>query len=74
MAWAYMPEFVNGYGPATGQTEQIKCPVIINLTQMYGAGNEPTAAEFERQCAINGVDLTNPITYNAGTTRSWIIK
>ena len=59
----------------TGMVCQTKCPIQVNLTQMFGAGNEPaTPEEFEHLCAINGVDLTKPQAYDEGTERSWIIN
>lgn len=57
---------------SANDTEQIKSPIIISLTKMYGAGNEPTAAEFERQCALNGIDLTKYHPRDTGTPRHWI--
>ena len=40
-----------------GANCEIKAPILINLTQMFGTGNEPTIAEFESQCALNGINL-----------------
>ena len=51
-----------------GMTCQVKIPLCVNLTQMFGEGNEPsTAAEFEALCSRNGIDLTQPQPYNEGT-------
>lgn len=48
-------------------------PVFIDLTVMFGAGNEPTTqAEFERICEINGIDLTTYQPYDEGSDR-WLI-
>ena len=55
-----------------GSTFDCKNLMAFDLTQMFGLGNEPTAAEFERICAINGIDLTTYQPYNAGTDR-WMI-
>ena len=55
-----------------GMITQTKAPILINLTQMFGAGNEPTKEEFESQCILNGIDLTTYQPYNEGTTREWI--
>lgn len=52
-------------------TCMVKCPVLVNLTQMYGAGNEPEVSEFERQCSVNGIDLTTALPYNSGELRIW---
>lgn len=69
----YVPEFIYQHGPSAGDTEQLKSLIVVNLTTMYGAGNEPTAAEFERQCALNGIDLTEAQAQTSGTLRWWII-
>ena len=55
-----------------GMIAQNKSPILINLTQMFGAGNEPTKEEFETQCLLNGIDLTQYHEYNEGTERGWI--
>ena len=47
--------------------------ISINLTNMFGAGNEPNLAEFEAQCALNGIDLTQYQPYDAGTERDWLL-
>ena len=45
---------------------------LFDLTLMFGAGNEPsTLAEFEAQCAKNGIDLNTYQPYNTGTERWW---
>lgn len=69
----YIP-FVGSYS-VSGLIAKVKSPVYIDLTLMFGAGNEPaTVEEFEHLCAINGVDLTKPQAYDEGTERSWIIN
>ena len=55
-----------------GMTAKTKAPYYINLTQMFGAGNEPSKAEFERICALNGIDLTTYQPYDTGSDR-WLI-
>ena len=56
-----------------GTTFDVKDFVAFDLTQMFGAGNEPTTvAEFERICAINGIDLTTYQPYDTGSDR-WLI-
>ena len=55
-----------------GMTCQVKIPLCVNLTQMFGAGNEPSsAAEFEALCTRNGIDLTQPQPYDEGTEVEW---
>lgn len=55
-----------------GMTVQCKSPILINLTQMFGAGNEPSKARFEALCAFNNIDLTVYHTYDEGTQLIWI--
>lgn len=55
----------------TGDTIYSKDPMVINLTQMFGAGNEPTKTEFERLCTLNNIDLTTYQPYNTGTKMIW---
>jgi hypothetical protein len=51
-----------------GMTTQVKAPIYINLTQMFGAGNEPsTVKEFERICRINNIDLETYHQYDTGS-------
>lgn len=52
----------------------LKAPLYIDLTAMYGAGNEPDLQTFENQCAKNGIDLTESHEQNdTGTQLWWII-
>ena len=56
-----------------GTTLEAKDFMMFDLTQMFGVGNEPTtAAEFERICKLNGIDLTTYQPYDAGSDR-WLI-
>ena len=55
-----------------GMTVQCKSPILINLTQMFGAGNEPSKARFEALCALNNIDLTVYHAYNEGTQQTWL--
>lgn len=51
-----------------------KCrnPILVDLTQMFGEGNEPTTVEeFRRQCEINGINLDSALPYDTGTEISW---
>ena len=50
-------------------------PQIIDLTLMYGEGNEPsTVDEFKRQCTLNGIDLSVYHTQDiTGTVIPWQI-
>ena len=67
----------NGTNPnvsvAVGDTVQVRNFLCINLTQMYGAGNEPLNVKtFELECLINGISLTTYQEYNTtGTQREW---
>jgi hypothetical protein len=59
---------------STGQTHECRRVNLIDLTLMFGAGNEPaTAEEFEQMCMKNGVDLTQAQPYDAGTPLTWIV-
>lgn len=72
----YRPLFPNLRTSSVGTVgliAQFRNPIFINLTTMYGAGNEPSLAEFERQCALNGIDLTQYQPQDSGTVRSWYI-
>ena len=66
---------VRGYTGSSSDNGAITIEVgnvmMIDLTLMYGAGNEPTVAEFEQQCALNHIDLTQYQSYNAGTQMTW---
>ena len=54
-----------------GMTAQCKSPILINLTQMFGAGHEPSKTRFEALCAFNNIDLTVYHPYDEGTTLTW---
>lgn len=56
-----------------GMTASCRNPIYINLTQMFGTGKEPNLEEFEAQCALNGIDLTQYQPYDAGTERDWLL-
>lgn len=58
-----------------GNTVKCKAPIMVDLTKMFGEGNEPiTATEFERICALNGFDLTIYHSKDTtGTEQYWII-
>lgn len=62
-----------GYAWQIGVSVLAKSPLYVDLTLMFGAGNEPTLAEFERQCALNNIDLTASHPQDSGTERSWKI-
>ncbi len=48
--------------------------IYIDLTQMFGSGNEPDLETFEKQCEKNGIDLTQSYPQNLdGTLRKWIV-
>ena len=70
----YYANYREGEGVYVGTYVLLKAPLLVDLTQMFGSGNEPTKAEFERQCAMNGIDLTASHTQDTtGTQRWWII-
>lgn len=68
----YIP-FPSGYPEGITPRFQVKSPIYINLTAMFGPGNEPTKAEFERLCEINNIDLTQAYSKDAGTEQLWCI-
>lgn len=56
-----------------GTTLEAKDFMMFDLTEMFGLGNEPTTvSEFERICALNGIDLTTYQPYDTGSDR-WLI-
>jgi len=56
-----------------GDVTKGRKPILIDLTVMFGAGNEPTTvAEFEHICDLNGIDLTTYQPYDSGSDR-WLI-
>lgn len=58
-----------------GKTATMWSPIIIDLTKMFGAGNEPSILDFETQCALNDIDLTAPHAYDKdGTAVQWRIE
>lgn len=70
---AYVGRFANNTGIEIGSTCQMRNPIVIDITQMFGEGNEPTTrAEFEHICEINGIDLTTYQSYDTGSDR-WLI-
>ena len=64
-----------GGSAAIGNVCRCRNPIYINLTAMFGAGNEPaTISEFETQCLKNNVDLCSFHARDAtGTTINWKI-
>lgn len=69
--YVYISYYRGGINEHTGMVAQVKSPLFINLTQMFGAGNEPTKEEFEEQCILNGIDLTSALPYDEGSIREW---
>lgn len=51
----------------------LKSPLYIDLTQMFGAGKQPNINEFEAQCALNGIDLTQSYSQDLGSKKTWIL-
>lgn len=53
-----------------GSTVSIKNELYIDLTKMYGRGNEPDLETFERELRLNGI--TSQPEYNTtGVSRTW---
>lgn len=72
----YMPFPFKGTYPAnTNPKFKIKAPIYINLTQMFGTGNEPeTIREFEALCKYNNINLNEYHPQNTtGTPMTWIV-
>lgn len=64
----------SGAGMTIGDYVLLKSPIYIDLTQMFGSGNEPDLETFEKQCAQNGIDLTQSYPQDLnGTIRKWIV-
>ena len=74
-SYIYLPNLRNSSPVAAGNICKFKSIILIDLTQMFGEGNEPqTKDEFEWQCQNNGIDLKKsyPRDLN-GTQREWYI-
>ena len=69
--YVYIANMSDTASAEVGLMADVKAPIHINLTQMFGAGNEPTKDEFEAQCALNGIDLTTYNPYDEGTVMPW---
>lgn len=70
----YMGRFKNTTGIEIGSKCLMRNPIAIDITQMFGNGNEPkTKAEFERLCAINNIDLYSYHQRDSGTEQMWCI-
>ena len=55
-----------------GETCSTRKPILIDLTRMFGAGNEPTTPETLRaMCLKNNINLDEPQSYNTGTKMIW---
>ena len=64
----------SGAEMSIGDYVLLKSPIYIDLTQMFGSGNEPDLETFEKQCAKNGIDLTQSYPQDLdGTFRKWIV-
>ena len=63
----------NGNLSLAGYTCKLRNPLVIDLTQMFGAGNEPTLQEFRALCTANGVNLDSALPRDTGTKQLWII-
>ena len=69
--YLYVP-FVHGTSNP-GLIVKTRNVLYIDLTQMYGSGNEPSIEEFEAQCVLNGIDLSSPQSMDSGTTKDWYV-
>lgn len=69
----YIPRLTNTGGLPSGIIAKTKNLLVVDLTLMFGAGNEPDANEFIRQCALNNVDLYTPHNQDSGTVMDWKI-
>lgn len=58
---------------AVGDTATVKAPIYINLTTMFGAGNEPTDIDaFEDELRLNGIALDEYHERDyPGTAKNW---
>lgn len=82
LSWTGVPDRDYGYvylGYCTeqrqvGYTCKVRNPICIDLTCMFGAGNEPTLEEFEQQCILNNINLNSYYPVNSGTGRLWRIS
>ena len=79
LSWIGVPDRDYGYvylGYCAGQRQigylcKVRNPICIDLTLMFGAGNEPTLENFERQCELNNVDLAAYYPIDTGSSRMW---
>ena len=70
----YVSRLYKTGGLPSGIIAKAKNVLVVDLTLMYGAGNEPsTTDEFIRQCELNGIDLNTPHPVDNGTSMSWRI-
>jgi hypothetical protein len=52
---------------------KVKNVFYIDLTLMFGEGNEPTKAEFEKLCVLNNIDFNSAYPKNTnGTEQIWV--
>lgn len=69
----YVPRFTSVQAN-TGFIADTKNVVLVDLTLMFGTGNEPSAKDFEDICERNGMDLNTPQPQNvSGTELMWVI-
>lgn len=70
---AYFLNYRGGNGIQVGDTALAKNPLYIDLTMMFGAGNEPDKDGFEAMCAKNGIDLEGSHELDVDGTQVWWI-
>ena len=71
-SYLYVPRLGNNDSIPEGVIAKVKNIVMVDLTKMYGVGNEPTRDAFEAECALNGIDLNSTFHINySGTEIPW---
>ena len=68
----YVAYCTSGY--ASGDTCIVRNVIFVDLTQMFGAGNEPeTVSEFRRICVKNRLDLDSYQPFDTGSQQLWAL-
>ena len=70
--YMYIPYLVKNSETAVGQKVKTKNVLYIDLTVMFGEGNEPaTSAEFMELCEFNGINFHEPHPKDITGTQKW---
>lgn len=70
--WTIFPNLRSSDEVVTGSTCKMKAPYMIDLTMMYGSGNEPDIETFERELRLNGINVNEFSAQNiSGENRTW---